>query len=43
MAGDSFESFIKQVEHFYSTGPISRIQILLNQMIMDGEVVFMDM
>lgn len=43
MAEDAFESDLKKVEHFYSTDPISRTHTHLNQMFVDGEVVFLDM
>lgn len=42
MAEDAFESYLKQVEHFYSTIPISRTYDRINQLVMDGEVVFLD-
>lgn len=42
MDEDAFESYLKKVEHLYSNIPISRTYAQINQIIMNGEMVFLD-
>lgn len=42
MVKDDFENVLQRVEIFYSTSPISRYRVRLDQIIEDGQVVPLD-
>lgn len=39
IAHDSFDNALKQVEHFYPIGPISREKVRIDQVIKDKKLV----